>query len=111
MEAKQTSRGHFTVTPKIWSKLVNGAMAVGEQPILHVELRGLPGEPTYRFVVVLKEWFDESGTRCIEGLHPWVDTLLGLYPRTLPLHPPAVALTEQQFIDFKAANESSGSDL
>jgi hypothetical protein len=55
MEAKQTSEDHYFLSQAIWGKLVSGAVATDETPMLHVQLDG--ASPAAKRVLVTLEWF------------------------------------------------------
>ena len=54
-ESKQTSTPYFDLFPRIWMKLLTGALPAGEEPLLHVELRHRM--PPERRVVIRLEMF------------------------------------------------------
>lgn len=55
MEAKQTSKDHYFLSQAIWEKLVDGAVATDEIPMLHVQLDG--AAPAAKRVLVTLAWF------------------------------------------------------
>tara|TARA_R110002126_G_scaffold43113_13_gene123834 strand:- start:316 stop:930 length:615 start_codon:yes stop_codon:yes gene_type:complete len=56
VESKQTKRTAYALYQTVWSKLVNGAVKAGEEPLLHVQMNGK------KRVVVRRRWFEEHDT-------------------------------------------------
>lgn len=100
-ESKQTKRAAFSLQQKVWTKLVDGALRAGEEPLLHVQMQD------ERRVVVRREWFDGQGggnlsvsTECVNPksyrLVPGAST-----PHLVQLEPPGVMLFESEFTRLK----------
>lgn len=101
VESKQTRYGAYAVPQRVWTKLVVGALRVGEEPLLHVELRS--GFPYKRICVIRKDLYVQW-TRCpYDPPRSKIVDPEGL-PRELRLDPPAVAVDEAMFELMKAEN-------
>ena len=100
IEAKYTSSDKYFLTQAVWEKLVQGADAADETPMLHVELRRGGAYPIRR-VIVTRRWFrdhDLRGIRDPEGgkrRHKVTDT--GVQPLRVDLRPPGVDIPETLF--------------
>lgn len=53
VESKQTKYARYVLRQSIWTKLVDGALRAGEEPLLHLEMDG-----SERRVIVRKDWYD-----------------------------------------------------
>ena len=104
VEAKQTRKDVFPIQQSVWSKLIEGAMLAGEEPVLHVEIRSRGIE---RFVAVRKEFYDALSTetpRDVPRLR--YKTSFRIDPKEptpvlISLDPPGVLLREFEFERIK----------
>lgn len=101
-ESKQTKRAAYALYKTVWSKLVSGALGAGEEPMLHVQIKGESR------VIVRKEWYDAKGGD--PHIHQ-VDTYVNeksykldgntRTPHLVQLDPPGVMLFESEFLSLK----------
>lgn len=94
VESKQTADEKFLVTRRVWDKLTSGAIAAGEEPLLHVELYS-GGRPQRYVVIQYALWTAVRGTQPDGGSH-YVSRSLAT-PYFLDREPLGVVLTEQEF--------------
>ena len=117
MEAKRTRGKHYTLRQDIWTKLVIGALAAGEEPVLHVEFD--QGMTLMRRVLVRAEYYLASGRSLppydARGQSASVNTYR-MTPERLgdenfvPLKPPAVDMSEAAFIALKEKIDGRSGD-
>jgi hypothetical protein len=99
VESKQTTSSHYRLTQDIWHKLVEGALLVGEEPVLHLQFETWMGKAP--FVVVRKDLFQgifpgreiHKDTRQRNPKSHTITLLLRL-PHLVELEPPGVLLHE-----------------
>ena len=104
VESKQTHNDYFPIQQSVWSKLIDGALLAGEEPVLHVEIRCRGIE---RFVAVRREFYDalsEESPR--EASHLRFKTSFRIDPTEptpllIELEPPGVLLREVEFTRLK----------
>lgn len=103
VEAKQTKAEYYSVSQKVWSKVVGG-LRVGEEPLLHVEIRDRI--PHVRVCIVRRELL--SAWAYSEAIDPPENKWVGrdTQPKRLLLEPEAVAISEEIFSALREANES-----
>jgi hypothetical protein len=104
-ECKQTGSGKYQLRQPVWSKLVNGALAAGEEPILHIEYTGA-GTPL-RVVVIRRSWWDAATSEPISqvGTGTIRPDPLGRPVAIDRLDPPAVAMPEHRFLQLHEQDE------
>ena len=102
VESKQTKHSTYSVSALVWTKLTSGAAKVGEEPLLHVELRDQ--FPYKRICVIQKSLFESWTDEVVPDSKNQILDRQTL-PKTLPLDPPAVALEEESFKLLKGKNE------
>ena len=95
--AKQTHCLRYNLHPAIWEKLVRGALPVGEEPILHVQLRDRT-----RFVIIRSDRYgDTSGMSCISAARVTFNLNQSTKtPAVILLSPRAVVFRESQFKEW-----------
>lgn len=103
VEAKQTRAPQYAVPQGVWTKLVAGGLRVGEEPLLHVEIRDRI--PYVRICVIRRELFCAWSN---EAIGPPENKRVGrdTQPKGLLLEPEAVAISEEMFSAMRGANES-----
>ena len=106
VESKQTTGMHYNLRQDVWSKLVHGALANGEEPLLHVELN-TTNHPVYRSVVVRLDLYEamtgDRNPHCNPGQKNRVSWRIesSLHPQMIRLDPVGVVLPESQFKRLK----------
>lgn len=107
VESKQTKNSFYAVPTRVWKKLTEGALRVGEEPLLHVELRD---QFPYKRICVIQKSLYLSWTAEIPPLSKNQILERGDLPKELPLLPPAVAIEEETFKQLKGshADQESG---
>jgi len=118
VESKQTRKDKFLLTQAVWSKLLDGAAAAGEEPLLHVELC-LEGNIARR-CIVRRSWYD---SRCAGDAYPAFISVLNKNrnrksykiqtenaptPHLIQLVPEGIMLYESEFLELK--EDSDGED-
>jgi len=101
-ESKQTKRTAYALYQTVWSKLVDGALGAGEEPLLHVQMKD------EKRVAVRKEWYDAMGgdqdlVKIDANVNPKSYKIDGSTktPQLIQLDPPGVLLFESEFSALK----------
>ncbi len=99
IEAKRTSSNRYRLTQTVWGKLAYGAMAAGEEPVLHIEFHGASIGP-FRVLVIRLDYYRGLVPEVPVEVEPRPSFLITdttYLPRALPLHPAAVLIDEVTF--------------
>lgn len=102
LECKQTGSTAYTLTQAAWTKLVDGALCSGEEPVLDIEF--LLPRGVRRRRVVIREVLWASFCPSVPAGEPrsrWHISVHGENPEYVGLVPPGIAVDEIDFIPIK----------
>lgn len=102
LECKQTGSDYYTLTQASWTKLVDGALNVGEEPVLDVEFLLSHGRRHRRVVIRESLWTSFHPRVPVTETRPrWRIPLHGANPEYVGLVPPGIAVDELDFLPIK----------
>lgn len=98
VESKQTAKDYFLLRDSVWEKLCKGALRAGEEPLLHMEIGGKK-MCVVRCVLCDEQEVEQQTDRNKKSVRISSSDLYR-FPLRLPLSPPAIILTQQQFKEW-----------